>query len=135
MHEIIISSTEKNEIIDITAKVEELVSATNVKEGICLVYAPHATATVMVMEADGAVEQDVLSSLSGIVPKNREYVHQHGSEPSHGAAHVKSSLFSPSQSIPISSGKLQLGTWQSIVFCEFDGPRAKRRVLVQVVGR
>lgn len=141
MEEISIHTTRKNEIIDITAKVEGVVSASHIKEGICLVYAPHSTAAVLVMELDGKVENDVLRSLLHIVPNAAEYEHSHGPEfgvsggASHGASHVKSALFGPSQSIPIAKGKLALGTWQSIAFCELDGPREDRRVFVQVVGR
>ena len=71
MHEIRISTTEENEIIDVTAEVELAVATSEVKEGICPVYAPHATASVLILEADGAVEQDVLNSLSNLVPKRQ----------------------------------------------------------------
>jgi secondary thiamine-phosphate synthase enzyme len=134
MHEIRISTAKKNEIIDITDKVTEIVAKSGVKDGICLVYAPHATAAILLMEADGAVEKDVLNSLSHMVPNNRDYAHQHG-EQGHGASHVKSALFSPSEAIPVRNSRLQLGTWQNIAFFELDGPRSDRRVLIQVVGR
>jgi len=134
MKEIHVPTTRKSEIIDITDKVEAVVTDSRVKEGICVVYAPHATASVLVMEADGAVENDVLASLSSLVPKTAKYEHQYG-EPGHGAAHVKSALFGPSQSIPVAKGQLQLGTWQRMVFCELDGPRSDRKVFVQVVGK
>lgn len=134
MKEIRLSTTRKSEIIDITAKVEEVVANSGVKEGICLIFAPHATAAILLMEADGAVEKDVLNSLSDIVPKDAEYAHHHGSDSGHGAAHVKSAILGPSKAVPVIGGKLQLGIWQSIAFCELDGPRSDRKVLVQVVG-
>jgi secondary thiamine-phosphate synthase enzyme len=133
MHEIRLSTSRKSEIIDITDKVQEIVDKSNVKEGICLVYAPHATAAILLMEADGAVEQDILNSLSHMVPNNVNYRHQHGSL-GHGASHVKSALLSPSEAIPVQNSKLKLGTWQNIAFCELDGPRSDRKVLVQVIG-
>ncbi len=134
MEEIRISTTERNEILDITPKVAEAVISSGIKEGICLVYAPHATAAILIMEADGAVENDVLRSLSAIVPNSAKYEHSHGPA-GHGASHVKSAVLGPSKAIPVSEGRLQLGTWQSIVFCELEGPRSDRKVLVQVVGR
>ena len=113
---------------------ERVVSSSGVKEGLCLVYAPHTTASILIMEADGRVEKDVLNSLSHLVPNNISYSHSHGSE-GHGASHVKSSLFGPSEVIPIAKGRLCLGTWQRITFCELDGPRSDRKAYVQVVGR
>lgn len=134
MHEIKVSSTRNTEIIGITDEVAAAVAKSAVNEGICLVFVPHTTASVIIIEADGAVEQDILNSLSNIVPKNTKYVHQYGSEPAHGAAHVKSAILGSSQAIPVKDGKLQLGTWQSICFCEFDGPRSDRKVYIEVVG-
>ena len=135
MREISLSTSKNTEIVDITTKVEEVVANSGVKEGICLIFAPHATAAILVLEADGAVEHDVLNSLSSIVPKDAKYAHRHGPDPNHGAAHVKSAILSPSKAVPVVVGKLQLGTWQSICFCELDGPRSDRKVLVQVVGK
>lgn len=151
MKELHIPPTENNGIVDITDGVASAVAASGVKEGICVVFAPHATAAILVLELDGMVEKDVLGSLSTIVPKNGKYAHNHGT-PGHGASHVKAALLGPSKSIPVKGGRLQLGTWQSIAqvasatahsraggstcaFCELDGPRSDRKVLVQVVGR
>ena len=135
MHEIRLSSTRNTEIINITDKVAAAVANSGVKDGICLVFAPHTTAAILVMEADGLVEKDVLNSLSNLVPKTAKYVHSHSSDSGHGAAHVLSAVLSPSKAVPVVGGKLHLGTWQSIVFCELDGPRSDRRVIVQVVGK
>ncbi|MBI2580892.1 YjbQ family protein [Candidatus Woesearchaeota archaeon] len=134
MKEIRLSTTGTDEIIDITAKIEGVVASSGVKEGICLVYAPHATAAILIMEADGAVESDILNSLSNLVPKSADYRHRHGPDAGHGAAHVLSAILGPSKAIPVVGGKLQMGTWQSITFCELDGPRSDRRVVVQVFG-
>jgi secondary thiamine-phosphate synthase enzyme len=134
MKEISLSTSKRYEIIDITNKVEKAITDSKVKEGICVVYAPHSTAAILVMETDAAVEKDVLHSLSNLVPKEADYNHNHGPQ-GHGAAHVESALFGPSKAIPIENGKLQLGTWQSITFCELDGPRSDRKVLIQVVNQ
>jgi secondary thiamine-phosphate synthase enzyme len=134
METIALSTSARNQVIDLTDKIEKIVADSGVKEGICLVYAPHATAAIMVLELDGAVENDVLRSLSSLVPNSGEYEHSHGPK-GHGSSHVKSALLGSSRSVPVSGSKLQLGTWQSIAFCELDGPRDGRKVFVQVVGK
>ncbi|MFH1181578.1 MAG: secondary thiamine-phosphate synthase enzyme YjbQ [Candidatus Woesearchaeota archaeon] len=133
MFEFGVPSSRKNEVIDITERVEALVQSSGVKEGICLIYAPHATAAILIMEADGLVEKDTLNSLSNMVPNSSTYAHSPGSE--HGSAHVKSALFGCSKAVPVSKGALKLGIWQNICFCELDGPRSDRKVIVEVVGR
>ena len=127
MQELSISSKERNEIIDITPKIEELI---DIEEGICVVYCPHTTAAVTINEnADPDVVEDIIKETEKIVPFQDGYLHAEGNS----AAHIKSTLFGPSITIVVSGGRLVLGTWQSIFFCEFDGPR-KRRVVVKVVG-
>ena len=133
MPEFTISTAKSEEVIDMTERVESIVRKSGVKEGLCLVYVPHTTACVLITEADGAVEQDVLNSLSSIVPKSSKYRHEHGA-PGHGASHVKAALLGPSKAIPVSEGSLKLGTWQRIVFFELDGPR-ERRIIVELVGK
>lgn len=132
MGEFGVSTSKKKEVIDITDRVDAFVQSSGVKEGICLVYAPHATAAILVFEMDGLVEKDVLDSLSNLVPNNSDYAHSPGS--GHGSSHVKSALFGCSKAVPVSKGALKLGVWQHICFCELDGPRA-RKVIVEVVGR
>ncbi len=133
MQEFHIPSTEKEQIMDITETVEAIVGKSGIKEGFCLVYVPHTTASIIVLEADGAVEKDILNSLSAIVPKNKQYNHD-PSAPGHGASHVKSAFLGPSRLFPVSEGCLKLGTWQHIAICEFDGPR-ERHVIVELVGK
>lgn len=111
------------ELIDITRTVEEDVSFSGIKEGLCLVYVPHTTAAVTVNEhADPDVRQDILKQLKVLVPKDCDYSHLEGNSD----AHIKSSLLGASQTIPVHEGHLVLGTWQGIFFCEFDGPRDRR---------
>ena len=120
----------RTELIDITAQVERAVRASGVKEGVAHLFALHTTAGITINEnADPTVVQDVLAALERAVPQEAHYRHGEGNSP----AHVKSSLMGCSQTVPVEGGRLVLGTWQAIYFCEFDGPRA-RRMIVQVAG-
>lgn len=114
--------------VDITSQVNQVVAGSGVDSGWCLVYVPHTTAGVAVNEAaDPAVMADVLNTLDKLVPWNDGYAHMEGN----AAAHVKSVLTGSSLTLPVSGGRLKLGTWQGVFFMEFDGPRS-RRVLVDV---
>jgi secondary thiamine-phosphate synthase enzyme len=119
----------KEVFVDITSDIEEEVRKSNVQSGICVVYVPHTTAAVTINEnADPTVRQDILMSLRKAVPDSLPYAHAEGNSP----AHVKSSLVGASTIIPIEEGRLVLGTWQGVFFCEFDGPR-RRHVCVQIL--
>ena len=125
--EIGISSTKRNEFIDITDKVESLVK--DINEGIITVSCPHTTAAVTINEnADPDVQRDILWKLSDLIPKSDNYHHSEGNSD----AHIKSSLIGQSVAVIVMEGKLILGTWQAIFFCEFDGPR-ERRVIIQII--
>ena len=127
--EIPIKTNSKNEIIDITSEVEAIVSKVKVKEGICNIYCPHTTAGLIINEnADPSVKDDILMELSKLVPEDDNYTHTEGNS----SAHIKSSLIGVSLNVPIVNGKLLLGTWQGIMFCEFDGPRS-RKVVVSLI--
>jgi len=118
------------DLVDITSEVEELVGESGVKEGVCYVYVPHTTAGVTVNEgADPSVRRDIIHTLQKLVPRDAGYTHLEGNSD----AHIKSSLVGASAFVLIEQGRLQLGTWQAIFFCEFDGPR-HRRVAVKIVG-
>jgi len=113
----------REEFVDITRTVEEDVRSSGLKEGLCVVYVPHTTAAVTINEdADPSVKEDVLRQLKVLVPRDGNYSHGEGNSD----AHIKSSLLGVSQIIPIHEGRLVLGTWQGIFFCEFDGPRNRR---------
>mgnify|MGYP003596929083 CR=1 FL=1 len=115
--------------IDITGQVRKIVASGNVQNGLCQIFVPHTTAGVTINEnADPDVVTDMLAALGKIVP-DLHYRHSEGNSP----AHVKSSLVGCSITVPISEGRLCLGTWQGIYFCEFDGPRT-RKVWVNLVG-
>ncbi len=130
MVEIVSVKTSKQvEFVEITDWVQEAVRKAGIKEGICIVFVPHTTAGVTINEnADPSVVQDIMMELNKIVPLKDQYLHGEGNSP----AHIKSSLIGCSQNIIIESGRLSLGTWQGIFFCEFDGPR-NRKVYVKVI--
>ncbi|MDR3020675.1 MAG: secondary thiamine-phosphate synthase enzyme YjbQ [Treponema sp.] len=115
---------------DVTAEVQKIVSASGVREGICVVFVPHTTAAVTINEnADSDVPRDVNLALELISPDRREFRHNEGNS----SAHTKSSLMSVSLTLIVTGGRLLLGTWQGIWFTEFDGPRA-RKIHVRVMG-
>ncbi len=116
--------------IDITGSVSDCVNKDSVQEGICLVFVPHTTAGVTINEAaDSATQRDISMELNKLVPFQDGYTHAEGNS----AAHIKASIVGASAAIPISSGRLMLGTWQGVFFCEFDGPR-NRTVYVTCTG-
>ena len=131
MEQINISTSKRNQMIDITDKVKKIVSESNVKNGICVVYVPHTTAGITINEgADPSVQNDILSKLSELVPENEGYAHAEGN----ADAHIKSTLVGSNKTLIIEGSKIVLGRWQSIFFCEFDGPR-KREIFVQILPR
>jgi secondary thiamine-phosphate synthase enzyme len=116
--------------INITGEVQRAVSASGIKEGICVVFTPHTTAALTINEnADPDVPHDVNFALNIISPDRREFRHSEGNS----AAHTKSTLVGASLTLIVTGGKLLLGTWQGIWFNEYDGPRT-RKVLVRVIG-
>jgi secondary thiamine-phosphate synthase enzyme len=126
-----INSRKRNEMIDITSQVQSALNSASVKNGFVIVFCPHTTAAITVNEnADPDVTSDMLLTLDELIPNLRPgYRHSEGNSD----AHVKSSLVGCSEQILVKDGKLVLGTWQGIYFCEFDGPRS-RNVIVQFQG-
>ena len=119
----------RTQMIDITDQVREAVKDSGVKDGLVHVCSMHTTGAVTINEnADPAVETDILACINKVIPWDDGFKHMEGNS----AAHIKVSLFGPSEMIPLEKGSLVLGTWQGIFFCEFDGPR-KRRVNVKVL--
>jgi secondary thiamine-phosphate synthase enzyme len=118
-----IQTKRKVELIDITEKVREMVHRSKTTSGICLVYAPHATAAITINEFEPNIAADFETIFEHLIPK-ADY--QHNMIDDNAEAHLRSSLFGCGKSIPIENGELVLGTWQRIIFCEFDGPRNRR---------
>jgi secondary thiamine-phosphate synthase enzyme len=131
MTQIDVRTSRRTEMIVITDQVQRAVTDSGVQSGLCYVQVPHTTAAVTINEnADPDVPHDILHALDRLVPQNDpEYRHDEGNS----AAHVKSSLFGALRLIAVKEGRLVLGTWQGIFFCEFDGPRT-RHVLIKVVA-
>jgi secondary thiamine-phosphate synthase enzyme len=126
MHKIKVSTSERNELIDITDKVQQAVNDLGFVKGVITVFTPHTTAAITINEnADPDVTRDIIYGLNKIVPSSG-YYHSEGNSDSH----IKSSMIGASEQIIVESGQLKLGTWQGIYFCEFDGPRL-REVWVQ----
>ena len=125
-----VKTREQTQLLDINAEVRQVVEQAAVQEGFCVVFVPHTTAGVTINEnADPSVVRDILMYLNKIVPFDDGYTHREGNS----AAHIKASLMGSSVTLIISGGRLMLGTWQGIYFCEFDGPR-NRSVQVQIIG-
>jgi len=123
MKEISVQTRSRFEMMDITAAVRKAAREEGIESGMVLVYTPHTTAAVTINEnADPDVPRDMLAALDRMVPLSANYRHAEGNS----AAHVKSSLVGASETVIIENGRLVLGTWQSIFFCEFDGPRTRK---------
>ena len=130
MIEITVRTRSREDMVDITSKLEEIVRKNNFKNGILYIYVPHTTAGITVNEnADPSVKVDIMSKLSELVPRSGNYHHLEGN----ADAHIKASIVGSSLTIFVEGGRLVLGTWQGVFFCEFDGPRT-RRCLVKFVG-
>lgn len=124
-----ISTGPGTDFIDITLSIRRIVTASQVKEGICHVFVPHTTAAVMLNEhADPKVIDDISGQLTAMVPQRSDYLHTEGNSP----AHIKAGLIGNSQYLFVEENRLVLGTWQGVFFCEFDGPRT-RTVMVKVM--
>ena len=119
----------RSEFVDITGQVQKHVTATGIQDGICYVYNPHTTAGLTINEgADPAVRDDIVAVLKRIIPHDYPYRHMEGNSP----AHIMASLMGSSVTVFVENGRLVLGTWQKIFFCEFDGPRA-RKVVCKII--
>ncbi len=125
-----VTSRSRNELIDITGRVEELVRDAGVANGVCHLFSLHTTGAVTVNEgADPSVQRDIAAFLKRLVPVDAGFAHVEGNSD----AHVKTALAGTSQTLIIDGGRLLLGTWQAVYFCEFDGPRS-RKIAVKIVA-
>lgn len=123
-----VTTGRRTEFIDITREVQKALDRSGLKEGLITVFVPHTTAGVTINEgADPSVQEDILHSLNQVIPFQGAYHHKEGNSP----AHIKASLMGSSVTVLVEQGRLLLGTWQAIFFCEFDGPR-NRKVYLQL---
>jgi secondary thiamine-phosphate synthase enzyme len=124
------STSQQHEMVNITSEVARVVSESGVRRGLCVIHVPHTTAGITIQEGyDPDVTRDIIASLDKLVPHEDGYLHAEGNS----AAHIKSLMTGSSQTLPIEYNKLQLGRWQAIFFCEYDGPR-ERSVWIQIVA-
>lgn len=118
------------EMVEITAKVRNQVTASGVKDGFCLIYVPHTTAAVTINEShDPSVQRDIVTALADLIPHQGDYTHYEGNSDSH----IKACLTGNTVTVLIENGDLLLGTWEGIFLCEFDGPRT-RKVYCKIVA-
>ena len=126
-----ISTSKKQELIDITEKVRQIIKNSRVEKGMCVVYVPHATAGILVNEnCDNSVCNDIINKLEEIAPSTGKYEHNKIDDNAH--SHIKASIIGPSELLIIEKAELILGTWQGIALAEFDGPKT-RTVLVKII--
>ena len=121
-----VKSKSRTEFIDITEMIQDVIKDEGITKGICCLYVPHTTAGVTINEgADPSVQRDIINALNRLIPHEMNYSHREGN----ADAHIKSTLVGASLNLIIDEGKLLLGTWQAVFFCEFDGPRHRRIAL------
>ena len=125
-----VKTSSQTEMLDITASIQDAVRKSGLEEGLCFVFVPHTTAAVTINEsADPSVKSDMLKVINQVIPWEAGYRHMEGNSP----AHIKSTLVGASELIAVEKGRLVLGTWQGVFFCEFDGPRT-RNVQVTILS-
>jgi secondary thiamine-phosphate synthase enzyme len=130
MQTLLVKTERRTQLVDVTAQVQMAVAGSGVKQGICYLYVPHTTAAITINEcADPDVARDFEAAIDRLIPAHGPYRHSEGNSDSH----VKSILVGASVTVPVEGGKLALGRWQGVFFCEFDGPR-ERKLNVQVVA-
>ncbi len=126
-----IQTDKQNGLYDITNEVLKIVSDTQVQTGLVNIYAQGATAAIMIQENwDQSVQNDVITLLRKLIPNG---VWQHDAHDGNGDAHLKAGIVGPNETIPIIDGKAGLSTWQNIFFCEFDGPRSSRNIIITII--
>jgi secondary thiamine-phosphate synthase enzyme len=131
MQKISVPTSRREELVDITSSVENAVGKSGISSGLCVLYCPHTTAGITVNEgADPSVAQDMVMGLQKLIPGDWNFSHMEGNSD----AHIKASLIGPSETVIVDDGRIVLGTWQRVFFCEFDGPR-KRVFFVKIQGR
>jgi len=124
-----VQTKSRTELVDITQGVQRLVTESGIRSGVCYMYVPHTTSAITINEnTDPNVGRDILKELNKVIPFDDQYSHNEGNS----AAHIKSTLVGVSKAVMVEEGRLALGTWQAIFYCEFDGPR-DRRVFVKVM--
>jgi secondary thiamine-phosphate synthase enzyme len=131
METIAVNTSGRTQVVDVTGQVEDAVRASGIGEGVAVVQTPHTTTAIVVNEREGRLVQDLLDWTSRMAPEGAGYRHDGTDGNAH--AHLRGMMLGASSAIPVTGGRLALGTWQSVLFVEMDGPR-DRRLHVQVMG-
>jgi secondary thiamine-phosphate synthase enzyme len=127
------ATREHDQVVDVTREVERVVAESDARDGVVCVFTPHATAAITINENDDPnIGVDLIAALRKAIADHDGWLHDRVDD--NAAAHIKSAVVGPSQSIPLIDGRLALGRWQNVFFCEFDGPRSSREVIVSVVS-
>ena len=129
-----ISSKGENDIIDITADVQKIISDSSMNEGICLIFVVGSTGTLSTIEYEDGLKHDFPKALDKIAPKNQEYKHHLTWDDDNGRSHVKATLMGSSLTVPFQNNKVIHGTWQQLIFMELDTRARNREIIVQLVG-
>jgi len=130
--ELILSTSKKQELIDITGNVNSIIQKSKIKNGLCNVFASHATAAIIINENyDPNICLDLLDSLNKLIPAG---IWRHDKIDGNADAHIKAAILGPGETMPIKNSQLQLGRWQAVQFCELDGPRSNRKIIVTIIG-
>ncbi len=129
--EICFSSADQFELVNITAAIESYIKQNKIQDGLCLVFAPHATAALLANEDEAGVKEDILKRIMSLAPRQEDYLHDRIDN--NARAHIISSIIGSSLILPIIRGELVRGTWQEIFFVELDGPRSHRRVILKII--
>lgn len=130
--ELTISTSKQLQLVDITRDVEKAVSESGVKDGLCIIHAPHATAAIIANEHESGLMHDILTKISEEFPHNGKWLHNRIDD--NAAAHLGSAFLSSTRIFPVRGGRIIRGTWQNIFLVEMDGPRSYRRVVIEVMG-
>ena len=129
IEKISVSTKKREQMIDITAEIQKIITRSKAKQGVVYVYCPHTTAAVTVNENyDASVQHDISSTLNKLIPHDSNYTHTEGNSD----AHIKAALMGSSRTLFIEGGKISFGSWQGIFFCEFDGPRT-REIWIKII--
>lgn len=120
--------------IDITSEIEQILKNSGIKNGIITVFCPGSTGTITTIEFESGVIKDLKNALERLVPSSITYEHDHKWHDGNGFSHVRAALMKPSLTIPVISGEMTLGTWQQVVFIDFDNRSRKRSIIAQIIG-
>ncbi len=124
----------ESDIIDITENIQKSINKSNIRNGIICVFIPGSTGSITTIEYEPGLKEDFPKALNRIAPKNIDYEHHNTWHDDNGRSHIKASLMGPSLNLPVSDGKLIHGSWQQLVFIEFDTQPRKRKIVVKIVG-